>query len=234
MRMVLAGGAPLMASDALLPALSPQAVSAPPSVPEARSGFYGYGFNVGVSPSGRVTLGHSGGFALGAATNFIMLPSAGVGVVVLSNAGPVGAVEAIALAFMDIVQFGEVTRDWLALLRPAMAPLMAPFGRLAGAQPPADPAPARDMAAYAGTYANDYFGPAEVAAQSGGLVLKVGPAGMSWPLSHWSGDSFVFEPQGENASPGSRSEVRFRVDGQAAEAMTVEFWDAEGLGTFTR
>jgi CubicO group peptidase (beta-lactamase class C family) len=234
MLMVLGGGEPLVAPDALLPAISPQAVSSPPYAPDARAGLYGFGFNVGVSPSGRVLLSHSGAFALGAATTFMLLPSAGVGIVVLSNAAPVGAVEAIGLGFMDLVQFGAPTRDWYATMQPIMGPLLAPFGRLAGQEPPADAPPARDLAAYAGTYANDYFGPAEVAVEGDGLVLKVGPAGMAWSLAHWSGDSFVFEPRGENANEGSRSEVSFRVGTGAAEAMTVEFWDRDGLGTFTR
>ena len=135
---------------------------------------------------------------------------------------------------MDLVQFGEVTRDWFATIQPRMAPLLRPFGRLAGKAPPADAAPARELAAYAGTYGNDYYGPAEVAVEGGGLVLRVGPAGMAWPLRHWSGDSFTFEPGGENANEGSVSEVSFRMGATGAEAVTVEFWDANGLGTFAR
>ena len=99
MLMVLDGGAPVaVRPEALLPAISPQAVSDPPYAPDARAGFYGFGFGVGYSPSGRVELSHSGGFDLGAATIFRLIPSAGVGIVVLSNAQPIGAVESIALA----------------------------------------------------------------------------------------------------------------------------------------
>jgi CubicO group peptidase (beta-lactamase class C family) len=234
MAMVLAGGEPLVDPGALLPALSPQAVSSPPYAPDARAGFYGFGFNVAVSPAGRVMLSHSGGFALGAATNFVLLPSAGVGIVVLSNAAPIGAVEAIGLGFMDLVQFGEVTRDWFAAVEPLMTPMLAPFGKLAGEEPPADPSPARPLESYAGTYANDYFGPLEVAVEHGVLVMKAGPAGMSFGLRHWDGDTFVFEPRGENASEGSVSEVSFRVGDGRAEAVTVEFWNEAGLGTFAR
>jgi hypothetical protein len=57
---------------------------------------------------------------------------------------------------------------------------------------------------------------------------------MTFPLEHWTGDSFVFTPRGENAPEGSRSEVSFRMGSQSAEAMTVEIWDEYGLGTFTR
>ena len=90
-----------------------------------------------------MSFSHSGGFNLGAGTTFQMLPSVGVGIVVLSNAQPIGAVEAIGLSFMDLVQFGRVTRDWYAAVAPRMAPMFAPVGKLAGQAPPADPAPAR-------------------------------------------------------------------------------------------
>ena len=181
MLMVLDGGAPVLRPEALLPAISPQAVSDPPYAPDARAGFYGFGFGVGYSPSGRVELSHSGGFNLGAATVFRLIPSAGVGIVVLSNAQPIGAVESIALSFTDLVQFGEVTRDWYATIAPLIAPVTAPLGRLAGAAPPTDPAPGRAPAAYAGTYANDYFGAIEIAEEGGGLVLKAGPKPVAYP-----------------------------------------------------
>jgi CubicO group peptidase (beta-lactamase class C family) len=229
-----ARGQTLIPAGALLPALSPQAVSSPPYAPDARAGFYGFGFNVGVTPSGRVMLSHSGAFALGAATNFVLLPSAGVGIVVLSNAAPVGAVEAVGLAFMDLVQFGSVTRDWYSTVHALFVPMLAPFGALAGKEPPAEAAGSRPLASYAGTYRNDYYGPVEIATEGSTLVMRAGPAGMSWPLRHWSGDTFVFEPRGENANPGSVSEVAFRIAGDRAEAVTIEFWNESGLGTFTR
>jgi CubicO group peptidase (beta-lactamase class C family) len=238
MLMVLGNGSfegqPIVAPEALLPALSPQAVSSPPFAPDARASFYGFGIGVSDTPAGRVMFSHSGAFALGAATSFAMIPSADVGIVVLSNAEPVGAVEAIGLSFMDLVQFGDVTRDWYATIEPLMARLLAPFGKLVGQAPPADAAPAGELAAYAGTYGNDYYGPAEVAVEGDGLVLRLGPAGMAFPLRHWSGDSFVLQPAGENASDGSVSEVSFRMGAAGAEAVTIEFWNQEGLGTFTR
>ena len=133
----------MLAPEALLPAISPQSMASPPYAPDARAGFYGFGFNVGDTPAGRVQLGHSGGFALGAGTTFLLLPSVDVGIVVLSNAAPIGAVEAIALGFADLVQFGEVSRDWFAAIEPRMAPMFAPFGKLAGQdRRPTPPLPA--------------------------------------------------------------------------------------------
>ena len=154
MLMVLADDA----SSGILSALTPQAVRAPPASPDARSGFTGSASASGVSPSGRVMFSYSGAFALGAATNYAIIPSAAVGIVVLSNAEPIGGVEAIGLSFTDLVQFGEVERDWLAALEPRLAPILVPFGRLAGQEAPADPEPARQLDAYVGIYGNGDFG----------------------------------------------------------------------------
>lgn len=220
---------------ALLPAVTPQAISRRGTVPAARTGFYGYGFGVGDTPAGRVQLSHSGAFAMGAATNFVMIPSAGVGIVVLSNAAPVGAVEAIGETFADLVQFGEVSRDWLAAFQPLFAPMMAPVGRHAGEAFPPDPAPARAPEAYAGRYRNDYFGTVSVAVRDSGLVLSAGPADIAFDLRHWSGDGFVFEVASESAPDGSRSAADFAMgpDG-VAESLTVEIWDDNGMGTLVR
>jgi CubicO group peptidase (beta-lactamase class C family) len=92
---------------ALLPAVTPQIVSSPAYAIEARAGFYGFGFGISTQPSGRATISHSGAFALGAATNYLLIPSAHVGIAVLSNAAPTGAVEALAMEFADLVQYGN-------------------------------------------------------------------------------------------------------------------------------
>ena len=84
-------GREIVPAGALLPAVSPQVISGPPVTPSARAGFYGYGFGIGNQPSGRTMLSHSGAFLLGASTNFVLIPSANVGIVVLTNAAPVGA-----------------------------------------------------------------------------------------------------------------------------------------------
>ncbi|MEU1998760.1 serine hydrolase [Nocardia gamkensis] len=233
MMMVLAngsaGGSVLVPPEDLLPAISPQAVSAPPKTPDPRAGFYGFGFNVGDSASGRVVLGHSGAFGLGAGTAFTLLPSADVGIVTLTNAAPIGVPETLNAEFADLVQFGKIQQDWRSLYRTAFQPLGAPAGALAGKQPPADAAPARPSASYTGTYDNPYYGPATVAATGDSLTLGLGPNNMTFPLKHWDGDSFVFTPAGENANHGSVSRATFE-DGK----LTLEYYDTEHLGVFTR
>lgn len=227
-------GKTIVPADALLPAMSAQTISSPSAQVAARPGFYGFGFGVSVDPSARVMLSHSGAFMLGAGTNFLVLPSAGIGIAVLTNAQPTGAAEAIAMSFMDLVQFGIVTRDWLPAYQGLFAPLYKPVGTLAGQQPPEKPKAARALAAYAGTYANAAYGDATVSEEAGRLVLTVGPLPLKAELEHWSGDTFVFRPIGENAPPGSISQVAFSGPGPEAVAMTVELLDEDGLGRFSR
>ncbi|MGW4738372.1 serine hydrolase [Nocardia xishanensis] len=92
-----------------------------------------------------------------------------------------------------------------------------------------NPAPAQPLSSYAGGYANPYYGPATVTAEGGSLTLSLGPKGMRFPLRHWDGDTFVFTPSGENATSGSVSRATF-----AGNTLTLEYFDADGLGRFTR
>jgi len=219
----------------LLPATSAQIVSAHPSVPDQRPGAYGYGFNTGVLASGRVNVSHSGAFTLGAGTNFQIVPELGLGIVVLTNAGPVGAAEAIAAEFLDRVQFGKSTRDWLTDYGHALGSYYNPAGDLAGEEAPASPAPARPLEEYAGTYQNDYFGQAEVVASGDALVVRLGPdGGYEVELEPWDGDTFAFVPTGENAPDGSRSSATFVLDPAGGATLTLQFFDTNELGTWTR
>ena len=230
-------GRPVVKAEALLPATSAQIVSSPPRNPNERAGFYGYGFNVGTSPSGRVKLSHSGAFLLGAGTAFSMIPSAGVGIVTLTNAAPVGAAEAMNAAFDDLVEFGALTRDWYEAYAPLMQGLYAPEGTLAGQPPPAQPVAPLGSNAYTGIYANNYYGNAVVETAGSGLVLKMGPGGAKrFALRHWSGNTFVIDLSGESATPGSISRIDFRpgVSG-LSDSVQMEFY-AEDMthGVFTR
>lgn len=228
-------GVPLIEADALLPAISAEMITAPSSDVTARPGMYGYGFNVGVQPSGRVTMSHSGAFADGAGTTVTMIPSADIGIVVLTNGAPVGAAESLAAEFLDVVQFGHVTRDWWKTFQPALAPITAPVGDLVDVEAPVAPAPAHEAQAYTGTFHNQYYGDAAVTAHDGRLSMAVGPRGTyTFALDHWDGDTFSFVPTGENAPAGSLSSAKFTITEGEASAVTLNFFNASGLGTWTR
>ncbi|ORA17381.1 serine hydrolase [Mycobacterium arosiense] len=222
-------GRRIASPEALLPATSPQMVSAPAKTPQARTGFYGYGFNCSVDSSGRTEYSHSGAFDLGAATNFVVLPAEDLGIVALTNAAPYGIPETLTAEFMDLVQYGHVREDWGPLYNKAIGWLNNPLGSLVGKQPPANPAPARPLSDYAGVYASDYWGPAVVTEHDGALQLAMGPKSRTVTLTHWDGDTFTFPLTDENAPPGTISKAVFM-----GATLNLEYYDSDKLGTFTR
>lgn len=123
-------GRRIASPEALLPATTAQIVSAPAATPHARSGFYGYGFNASVSSSGRTQYSHSGAFALGEATNFVVMPSEDLAIVALTNAAPIGVPETLTAEFLDLVQYGQIQEDWAALYQKAIGWMNKPEGSL--------------------------------------------------------------------------------------------------------
>lgn len=229
------GGKQIIPAKALLPAIVPQMPMGLPASAAARASFYGYGFVVSTQASGRVTLSHSGAFETGAATTFLMIPSLDVGIIVLSNTIPIGAVEALSMEFADLAQYGRVTQDWRSMFSELTAGIMQPFGALAGQKAPAYAQPALKPEAYAGTYANEYYGPVHVTNHDGKLTLTIGPAKISYTLSHWDGNRYVFAVGPPNSPEGSRSIVDFSVDEAGlVQGMQVEFLDTSGMGRFLR
>ncbi|WP_166388188.1 serine hydrolase [Catellatospora methionotrophica] len=238
MRLQLGGGKydgrQVVDAMALQQTHEPHNTASPPRAPDGVPGFYGLGFNVGYDQSGRLRLGHSGAFDLGAATNVAMIPGEGLGIVVLTNAQPIGVAESIAYNFLDIASYGRQTTDWLPFLLGVFAKIDSEgTSKTDYAKPPANPAAARPSAAYTGTYANAYYGPLTVAERDGKLVMTLGPQGQAFPLTHFDADTFSYRTTGENAV--GLDGVTFTVDGAGpAGQVRVAHLDANGLGTFTR
>ncbi|ALM87314.1 serine hydrolase [Bordetella sp. N] len=228
-------GRPFIPAAALLPAITPQIVSRAATSPNARADTYGYGFNVNVQASGRTDFNHSGAFGLGAGTAFAVIPSARVGIVVLTNAAPIGAAEALIAEFMELVQFGSISRDWFAAYQPLFAPYAERAGSLVDKHPPENAAPPRAPAAYLGVYGNPYFGDAHVVEGRAGLELVLGPKAMRFAMRHWDGDRYTIAMHGENYEEGSVSAVDFKFgDSDTAAAVSVELLETNRLGTFAR
>ncbi|MEV7613021.1 serine hydrolase [Streptomyces sp. NPDC089799] len=228
----IVGAAPLEATHA------PTIVSRQPSGPAGTPGFYGLGWNVSYDDAGRLRLSHTGAFELGANTNVTMLPLEQLGIVVLTNGAPVGQADAIALDFFDTAEHGRASTDWLALAASLYAQQLDEAGSSTDyTKPPAGAAPARPDSAYTGTYDNAYYGKLTVTAREGaapgtGLTLSLGPGPLRFPLTHYQGDTFSFETRGENAV--GRTGVTFKGAGTDGATVTVEYLDANGLGTFRR
>jgi CubicO group peptidase (beta-lactamase class C family) len=240
LRLHLAGGRldgqQVVAAAALAETYRPEIVSGPLRDPATdRASFYGLGWNVGYDAHGRVYLNHSGGFELGAATFVGLVPTAQLGIVVLTTAAPIGMPEAIGRSFLDLALDGAIERDWFPLFAQAFAAINEPRYGLSVdySSPPAEPSPPLSLEAYVGTYDNDLFGPIEVAAEAGGLELRLGPQLTRSPLRHWDRDVFTYQPVGENAA--GPSGVTFPVGpNQVARSVLIENLDVDGQGTFTR
>ncbi len=224
-------GRQLIKPEALLQAHLPQSNSSPGKTPDSRSRFYGYGFGISSTSTGNVKWDHSGAFYVGAATTYAMLPAADLGIVVLTNAAPVGAPETVATSFIDLVRTGTVERDWLDYYGPQFAQLFvnpSPVAKPA----PASPAAARPASDYVGTYRNDVFGDVVVTSSGGTLTVEVGPKGLKAPLAHYDGDTFSWLPPGGGGDP--MSAVTFGGDPGRAQTIQLEFIDGYHFGTFTR
>lgn len=230
-------GRTVVRAEALVPAITGQIVNGPSNDPTVRPNYYGYGFNVGTTTAGRVKLSHSGAFMLGAGTAFTVIPAAGVAIVTLTNAAPVGAAEALNMTFEELVESGKPSADWVPLFAQRFLPFYTPEGSLAGQQPPSQPVPALGSNAYTGTYVSSYYGNAVVEASGSGLVLKMGPTGARiFPLRHWSGNTYVFDLSGEKAPHGSISRIDFKPGASGVSGSVAIEYYAEDIarGTFTR
>lgn len=197
--------------------------------------FYGLGWNVSYDDQGRLRLNHSGAFALGAATHVNLAPSEQLGIVVLTNAYPIGMAEALGTTFMDTALYGKPTQDWFAIFKRAFSNPAA-VGTVLGfdySKPSASPAPALKNGAYVGRYTNDYFGDVSVVEKDGGLAIVEGPKNKTFPMQHYDRDTFTYETADENAV--GRSGVTFTVgpDGKAGQVV-VENLNVRGEGTFKR
>ncbi|WP_330292703.1 serine hydrolase [Streptomyces sp. NBC_00576] len=227
-------GRQVIDGDALDETHLPHIVSEPPHAPAGRTGFYGLGWNVSYDDQGRLKLGHSGAFAMGAATNVTLLPSENLGIVVLTNGEPIGVPEAIATTFLDTAQTGGPTVDWLTFIGPIIQQAAeGDHSETDYTKPPPRSAPAGADGAYTGMYANDFYGPMSVSARGDDLVMQLGPKKQRFTLRHYDADTFSYRTTGENAV--GLSGVTFTVgsDGHA-DKVRVENLDTTGLGTFTR
>ncbi|MEP0320694.1 serine hydrolase [Bauldia litoralis] len=229
-------GVRLVDEAALVSPHVPQVIPHEPRSAANRAGFYGLGWNVSYDDEGRSRVGHSGAFNLGTATNVLMIPGEDLGIVTLTNGRPIGVAEAIGAAFFDVAQNGHQTVEWISFLGGAFEQMDAAAAPAVDySDVPADPTPARDLDAYAGTYQNSYYGPLTVSASGDMLSMTMGPeaAPTTFALSHFDGDTFSFETIGENAN-GLAGAI-FDVDGGVpASSVVLDFYDVNGLGTFTR
>jgi CubicO group peptidase (beta-lactamase class C family) len=197
--------------------------------------FYGLGWNVSYDKEGRLHLGHSGAFALGAATAVLLVPPEHLGVVVLTNAYPVGLAEGLGFTFIDLALYGKTTQDWLALFKKVFSnpAALGPTAETDYSKAPVWPTPALQNSAYVGSYTNDFYGDIEIIEMGDGLAIVEGPRRLTLPLKHYNRDVFTYEPEGENAAGASGVTFTIGADGKAMAAV-VEDLNLQGEGMFKR
>ena len=228
-------GQPVIASEPLAETHRPQIISRAPSDPATdRASFYGLGWIVSYGDQGEVTLSHSGAFSSGAATTAYLLPADKLGIVVLTNGAPVGAPEAVAASFLDLARFGTVQRDYLQLLGPIFATLnRPPYGNdIDWSKPPAQPQPPSDLEVYVGTYTNNFYGAVQIQATGEGLKIGLGPKLQQFLMTHFDGDTFTYQPVGENAYGPSGAAFTMGDDGRPV-TLLIDILDRDGEGNAT-
>ena len=235
MRLQLAGGQlagqQIVAEDALAATHTPQILIGPSTAPDAPGAFYGLGWIVDVNDLGYMRWVHSGAFTNGAATTVQLLPKEQLGVVVLTNGQPIGLAEGVADDIIDDLVKGAPTQDWLKHWVDHFAPEFIPDPSLAA--PPANPTSAQPDDAYTGSYANDFYGTVEVTDGPAGLSLVEGPAKVTYPLTHFDGNTFIYFPSVGIPNKPAPMEFTMGPDGKAS-AINIGDADGAGLGTLTR
>ena len=157
-------------------------------------------------------------------------PEGDLGVVVLSNLENTGLPEALMYYLYDLY-YGRPVQDYAGMFLADAKALAAPTST-----PPATPAPARGLSAYAGSYENPYFGPLTVEPQDSSLLIRVGQRQTLVRTKHWDGDTFAIALPGYGDRNYTDGFVSFQF-GQGERATDLRFiraFDDADDGRFTR
>ena len=238
MRLQLAGGKfegkEIVKADALAQTHHPHMLTGFSPL-DGLPGFYGLGWNVSYDEEGRLRLSHSGAFELGAATVVALVPSEALGIVVLTNAFPLGVAEGLASTFLDYALHGKPTQNWLELYKQGFAQgVQAEKSRLGNyTKSPASPALPSANSSYLGSYRNEYFGEICIVENDGELSIVLGPKRMTFPMKHWDRDTFTYEMQGELGEGTAGITFTMAPEGNARRVF-VDNLNIHGAGIFDR
>lgn len=205
-----------------------------------KGSFYGLCWGTSQDNAGRIFWKHSGEFVLGARSVVSLCPSENLGIAILVNAAPNGIPEGLEHDFYDLVFQGQLVppggyTDWVDFANDQFTLLTKkelsqdPTNYH---QKPSGYKPPLDLGVYAGVYHNKLYGTLVVTQEKGKLVMKLGPKGVTFPLSHYTANTFYFVTQGEMRS-GDSGAV-FQVADGVASKVTLHCYNNEGLGEFTR
>jgi hypothetical protein len=163
------------------------------------------------------------------------VPSEQLGIVVLTNAYPIGVAEGLSTILMDCALYGKPTQDWLALFKHIFSNPAA-VGIKVGtdySKPPPSASPPLNNDAYIGIYTNDFFGDIAVIEKDGALAIVEGSHKMTFALKHYNRDIFTYETEGENAVGTTGVYFTIGAHGKAT-SVRVENLGVDDSGSFTR
>ena len=201
---------------------------------------YGYGWNVQIDDTGRVSmLSHSGAFDMGAGTSVALWPQDRLGIVALTNAEPTGAAEALCAGFRQLLDDDRLTLEqlqtrkgpsrerpdrqltFLANVADSMRAQLRPPRRDAGQPTPGAPF------AFEGTYASAFYGAARFAFEGSSLVMYLGRKTEDFdnryvlrPTS--APNVFVYDSHGEYGARNNRVEF---LRGDSGRPDRVRLWN---------
>jgi hypothetical protein len=165
-----------------------------PELAHMRANFNGYALGLATRDyRGHRILTHTGGLP-GYVSLVLMVPDAGLGVVVLTNQESGAAFNALGYSIVDrylgapgidyVEAYGKVTARQQATV--AEAEKKAAAGRNAAA------GPSLPLSGYAGTYRDAWYGDIGIALENGRLVMRFGRTpSLVGDLEHWQQDTFV-------------------------------------------
>jgi CubicO group peptidase (beta-lactamase class C family) len=179
----------MWSSQTILPIDEPE--TGPLSALRGHFRSYGLGWFL-TDYKGRKLVGHSGGLS-GFVTRVQLIPEENLGVVVLTNAEQVSAMESIVFHIVDHY-LGGATTDWTAAMKAnddKNEKEAADITKNAASGHAENSKPSLAVEKYAGVYTDPWYGPATIKLQNGQLVFTLDhtPAAVA-DLQHWQYDTF--------------------------------------------
>ena len=168
--------------------------TAPPHLAPLSTNFNGYGLGLGLRDYRGVKVAtHTGGLP-GYVSRVTTVPSARLGVAVLTNAESGAAFDAITWRIVDHF-LGAAPFDWIGGFKRQRAigdSIMASQRQEATASRDASSKPSLPLAKYAGTYRDVWYGDVEIADEGGKLAIRMKQSpGLVGDLEHWQYDTFI-------------------------------------------
>jgi CubicO group peptidase (beta-lactamase class C family) len=175
--------------------VTPEPISEPPAdLPHLRPNFYGYALGLETRDyRGKLLLTHTGGLP-GYLSRLAMLPELRLGVAVLTNQESGQAFNALTYRVLDHY-LGVKAPDYVAAYQAQREQNKARLAKLASdasAARDSTSGPSLQLAGYAGTYRDPWYGDVTISDERGGLVIRMTRTpSMVGDLQHWQHDTFV-------------------------------------------